>query len=135
MILICSPDKTVRQRWRQGIDSSAGIRELDTFESLKHAIKQRNVEIVLLHLSLPGLNGVEGVTALRHEYPAILFMIFSNIPEENEGISLFASGVSAYANTYMSPVLLAEAVRVVQLGEIWVGKKVMQRIIASLPRP
>ncbi|MGD9000554.1 MAG: response regulator transcription factor [Granulosicoccaceae bacterium] len=135
MIIICSPDKTVRQRWRQGLEDTAGIRELDTFEDLERTLKQHNVELVLIHLTLPGLNGVADITALRRNHPGIPFMVFSNIPEENEGISLFAGGVSAYANTYMSPVLLAEAVRVVQLGEIWVGKKLMQRIIANLPRP
>lgn len=134
MILVCSPDEKVRQRWKQGLDVSADVHEVDSVEGLEQGLGNHKAELVLLHLSLPGLNGTEGVASLRRKYPWATLMVFSDIPEEKEGISLFASGVSAYANTYMSPVLLIEAVKVVQLGEIWVGKKLMQSIIANLAR-
>jgi DNA-binding NarL/FixJ family response regulator len=134
MILVCSPDKKIRQRWRQGLDESADVHEVDSVEGLEQGLMNHKAELVLLHLSLPDLNGTEGVASLRRKYPAATVMVFSDVPEEKEGINLFASGVSAYANTYMSPVLLTEAVKVVQLGEIWVGKKLMQSIIANLAR-
>ena len=134
MILVCSPDVKVRQRWKQGLDVSADVHEVDSVEGLEQGLGNHKAELVLLHLSLPGLTGTEGVASLRRKYPGAMLMVFSDIPEERECISLFASGVSAYANTYMSPVLLTESVKVVQLGEIWVGKKLMQSIIANLAR-
>ena len=132
MILVCSPDEKVRQRWKQGLDDSADVHEVDSLEWLKQGLMNHKAELVLLHMSLPDLNGTEGVASLSRKYPRATLMVFSDIPEEREGIKLFASGVNAYANTYMSPVLLTEAVKVVQLGEIWVGKKLMQSIIANL---
>lgn len=134
MILVCSPDEKVRQRWKQGLDVSADVHEVSSVEGLEQGLMDHKAELVLLHLSLPDLDGAEGVASLRRRYPRATLMVFSDIPEEKEGINLFASGVSAYANTYMSPVLLTEAVKVVQLGEIWVGKKLMQSIIANLAR-
>lgn len=134
MILVCSPDERVRQRWKQGLEVSADVHEVGSVEELEQGLRNHKAELVLLHLSLPDLNGVEGVASLRRKYPGAVLMVFSDIPEEGEGINLFASGVSAYANTYMSPVLLTEAVKVVQLGEIWVGKKLMQSIIANIAR-
>lgn len=134
MILVCSPDVKVRQRWKQGLDESADVHEVDSLEGLEQGLMDHKAELVLLHLSLPGINGSEGVASLGRKHPKATLMIFSDVPEEREGINLFASGVSAYANTYMSPVLLTEAVKVVQLGEIWVGKKLMQSIIANLAR-
>jgi DNA-binding NarL/FixJ family response regulator len=134
MILVCSHDAKVRQRWKQGLEASADVQEVDSVDGLEQGLMNHKAELVLLHLSLPELNGTEGVASLRRKYPATTLMTFSDIPEEREGINLFACGVSAYANTYMSPVLLTEAVKVVQLGEIWVGKKLMQSIIANLAR-
>jgi two-component system nitrate/nitrite response regulator NarL len=132
MILVCSPETNVRQRWLEGLKDASDIQELDSMAALEQSMNGGDVELVLLHLTLPGLNGVQGVTALRRKYPKSLLLVFSNIPEENEGIILFSSGVSGYANTYMSPSLLTEAVKIVLMGEIWVGKKLMQRIIGNL---
>ena len=68
---------------------------------------------MLLHLSLPGLQGIRGVAALREQCPEIRLMVFSDVPNETEGLALLRLGIHGYANTHMADALLQRAVEVV----------------------
>ena len=102
------------------------MQELHAANAIRSSLAGGNPQLMLLHLSLPGLNGIQGIAMLRGECPDLKLMIFSDIPNEEEGIALFKLGVYGYANTYMSVEIFAEAVKVVQSGEVWVGRKLMR---------
>ena len=57
------------------------------------------------------------------------FFILSDQPDEDEGLTFLKLGVIGYANTYISPARLSEAVRLVISGSVWVGQKIMQRLV------
>ncbi|MEO5574370.1 MAG: response regulator transcription factor [Gammaproteobacteria bacterium] len=132
MILLCSANEGLLQRWQQGLPKLAPVRKLHTGNAIGPCLGADNPQLMLLHISLPGLNGIQGVAVLRRRCPDLKLMIFSDIPTEEEGMALFKLGVHGYANAYMSPELFSEAIKVVQSGEVWVGRKLMQRLIADL---
>jgi DNA-binding NarL/FixJ family response regulator len=132
MILLCSANENILQRWKEGMTEFAQVRELHAASAIGVCLVAENPQLMLLHINLPGLNGIQGVAALRRKYPDLKLMVFSDIPDEEEGIALFRLGVYGYANAYMSPQLFIEAMQVVQSGEVWVGRKLMQRLIADL---
>ena len=55
--------------------------------------------------------------------------LLSDQPNEEEGLTFLKLGIVGYANTYISAERLAEATRVVSSGAVWLGQKVMQRLI------
>jgi len=55
--------------------------------------------------------------------------LLSCLPNEEEGLTFFKLGIAGYANTYISAERLTEATRVVSGGAVWLGQKVMQRLI------
>lgn len=57
------------------------------------------------------------------------FFVLSDIPDDNEAITLLRHGAAGYANTYISAVRLKEAVNIALTGRVWVGQKLMQKII------
>ncbi|MEO5703219.1 MAG: response regulator transcription factor [Gammaproteobacteria bacterium] len=114
------------------MDKLGEVRELHAASVIRPFLATENPQLILLHISLPGLNGIQGVAVLRQKCPDLKLMMFSDIPTENEGIALLKLGVHGYANTYMSSELFGEAVNVVQSGEVWVGRKLMQRLISDL---
>lgn len=132
MIILCSANVSLLQRWQQGVAEFAQVRKLHAANAIGACLAADNPQLMLLHISLPGLNGIQGVAALRRKCPGLKLMIFSDIPDEEEGIALFKLGVHGYANAHMSPELFTEAVKVVQSGEVWVGRKIIQRLIADL---
>lgn len=131
-ILLCSANESARRRWREGAAEFEGVRELQAAGEIDPCVVAENPHLILLHLALPGLNGIQGVALLRDKYPHIKLIIFSDVPDEEEGITLLKRGVHGYANTYMLPELFAEVIKLVILGEVWVGKRLMQRLITDM---
>jgi len=131
MIILCSPNSTVRQRWKDALGQSAHLREVDGLDALKHLLDTGAPTLVLLHLSLPQLDGLAGITTLRRDYPQIRILVFSDRPNDNEGLPLLREGIHGYCNTYIAPPLLARAVEAVEENGVWVGWSLIQRLIKA----
>jgi len=131
-MFLCSSDTTICQRWQQGLANQTDITETHSIQQLEHYLSQNNHELVLLHLSVPDLQGVEDVIALRKKYPQTQLMAFSDVPDDHEALALLKFGIQGYSNAYLSLDLLAKAVNVVKNGEIWMGRKLMQRLMENL---
>lgn len=129
MILLASGDGVVRQRWTDALASVEQLGQVDNAHRLKLFLSQRPPKIILLHLSLPGLERLAGVTALKRTYPECRIITFADVPFEQEGLTALRIGSEGYANTYMTPKMLVKAVEVVLLGEIWVGRRLMQQVL------
>lgn len=130
MILLASDDEVVRQRWTEALASVERLVQVDSSARLKLILSQRPPEIILLHLSLPGLDRLTGVKELKRSYPECRILTFADVPFEQEGLAALRIGSEGYANTYMTPKMLVKAVEVVLLGEIWVGRRLMRQVLA-----
>ena len=129
MILLASGDGLVRQRWEGALADIEQLVQVDNAHRLKLFLAQRRPEIILLHLSLPGLERLAGLTKLKRTYPQCKVIAFADLPIEQEGLTVLRIGSDGYANTYMTPKMLVKAVEVVLLGEIWVGRRLMQQVL------
>ena len=58
--------------------------------------------------------------------------IFSDQPEDQEGLYFLENGAIGYANTYISSVLFNQALDVVLSGRVWIGHTLMNRLVRSL---
>lgn len=130
MILLASGDEVVRQRWADALAGVEKFVQVDNAARLKLFLSQRPPAIILLHLSLPGLECLAGVAELKRTYPECRILTFADVPFEREGLAALRMGSEGYANTYMTPKMLVKAVEVVLLGEIWVGRRLMRQVLA-----
>lgn len=129
MILLASGEDVVRQRWADALAGAEQLVQVDNAARLKLFLSQRPPAIILLHLSLPGLERLAGVAELKRTYPECRVLTFADVPFEREGLAALRMGSEGYANTYMTPKMLVKAVEVVLLGEIWVGRRLMRQVL------
>ena len=87
---------------------------------------------MLLDLHLPELGGVGGVAAIQRLRPASGIVLLTNRPDEREGIAALKAGARGYCDRDIDPALLIKALDVVQMGEIWVGRKLIPHLIEEL---
>ena len=127
-MLIAGADRSVRDRWRQGLVQFPRVIEAEDLGAFQGFL-ERGVVLSVVHLGLPGLNGLPGICTIRERYPKVYLFVLSDRPQEDEGIALLRSGVRGYGNTYMDPRLMAKAMALVEAGEIWVGRRLMIRLI------
>lgn len=125
-ILLCCADDLVLKRWKKLLGNGYDFEEAITLSELQDCCAQKPFKLILLHRSMVD---EESFTAIRRITPQSRFFLLSDQPHEEEGLAFLKLGIVGYANTYISAERLAEAVRVITSGAVWLGQKVMQRLI------
>lgn len=131
-VLCCSAHADVVQRWSKAVATIDQAAAIHSVGELINRLQEDEEQLVLLHISLQGLDGIAGVGQLKTRFSKAILFVFSDRPSDREGIALVKMGVSGYTNTYIRQDLLANAVSVVQAGEVWIGQRLMERLIIEL---
>lgn len=132
MVVIGTNRDELAGRWRDALDSSFQTGTVANFDLLRQWLAARPAGLLLLHHRLPGLHGRDGVVQLHKAHPNLRIILFSDRPGDDEGLTFLMAGIRGYCNTYMAQPLLAQAVRTVLDGEVWVGWSLMQRLIRAV---
>ena len=125
-ILLCSADDAVIKRWEDQLGSKYSFTQVKTVDKLQALCSEDTFELILIHRPLIDS---ETFMDLRRATPMSRIFLLSDLPDEEEGLAFLKLGIVGYANTYISPERLSEAVRVITGGAVWLGQKVMQRLI------
>ncbi|MGW8287728.1 MAG: LuxR C-terminal-related transcriptional regulator [Desulfobulbales bacterium] len=126
-ILLCSANETVSKRWRDLLKIKFDLEQADTVAELKdYCVCNKNCELILLHRPLVD---IQIFGEIQRGFPTSRFFLLSDRPDVEEGLTFLKQGIVGYANTYISAERLNEAVRIILGGAVWMGQKVMQRLI------
>ena len=94
---------------------------LDDGEAIFDFLKRNNVDMILMELDLPKLNGITALRRLRTEYPNVKTVIFSAQPEEVYAISAIKAGAMGYIPKTANIFSIKEAIQKVSQGEIYLS--------------
>ena len=125
-ILLSSANDSVIERWVSLLEDKYDLDQADSISKLKEYCTDEKFDLILLHRTLVD---PEVFTEIRRLNPQCRIFLLSDQPNEEEGLTFLKLGIVGYANTYISAERLTEATRVVSSGAVWLGQKVMQRLI------
>jgi len=124
--LLCSADDAVIKRWQDQLRDSYDLEQVNTVRELKNRCDGKTFDLIMIHRSLID---PDTFSEIRRATPLSRIFLLSDEPDEEEGLTFLKLGIVGYANTYISSERLAEAVRIITGGAVWLGQKVMQRLI------
>ena len=127
MIVLASSDAGVLRRWSSGVPAGAVLAH-DQAE-LVRTLDGRPPQLVLLDLDLAGLGAASGAADLIARHPDSRVVALSRTPDEDEGLDLLRAGARGYCNLYIDPRLLGKVVGAVQGGEVWIGRRLVDRLV------
>jgi DNA-binding NarL/FixJ family response regulator len=125
-ILLSSANKSVITRWESLLGGRYPLEQTTLLRELKSRCTEKRFDLILLHRPLVDM---DAFSELRRAAPLSKFFLLSDQPNEEEGLAFLKLGIVGYGNTYISQVRLVEAVRVISGGAVWLGQKVIQRLI------
>ena len=96
--------------------------EADNAIDLLNKLKEIQVDIVLLDLFMPKLNGIDAVTILRNEYPEIKIIIVTLCTDLKIVRGFLNLGIYAYVSKNEDPRSLFQAVLSASEGRIYRNK-------------
>lgn len=129
MIILATAEPRTAARWMSAFKPATAILPVESFTSLRTCLRTHSNETVLLHRSLPGVGGIADIESLISDNAEANLFVLADVPQEQEGIELIRAGVLGYANTHIRPDILNEAVKVIELGEIWASKRLLQWMV------
>lgn len=126
VLLLCSANKSVIERWESMLGGKYPLERITLLRELKVRCTEKKFDLILLHRSLIDM---ASFSELRMAAPLSKFFLLSDQPNEEEGLFFLKLGIVGYGNTYISQARLLEAIRVISGGAVWLGQKVIQKLI------
>lgn len=132
MILVASASKRVRQQWIERLRCSHSAIEVADQPTLLQSAAVYRPSVILLDNELPELKSVDSIRTIRRLFPDIPIIYFSNNSDDREIIHALKAGASGYCHKNTNGDLLVKAIKVVQKGEIWVGRGIITALVKEL---
>ncbi|OPY77267.1 MAG: Transcriptional regulatory protein DegU [Syntrophorhabdus sp. PtaU1.Bin153] len=132
MVLLASASRKIRHQWIQGLPNTHSFVEVVDHTLLLQSAADCKPSIILLDHELPGLDGINGIMVVRRFFPSARIIFFADNLDDGEIISALKVGASGYYHRDIDSRLLARAIDVIQKGEVWVERRIINALLAEL---
>jgi len=89
-------------------------------------------DMVLLDISMPGMNGLEVLKRLKKEKPKLSVLVLSMHPEEQYAVRVLKSGASGYLTKESATDELITAIRKISQGRKYITSSLAERLALGL---
>ena len=102
-------------------DPAIAVEEAGDLSGLTAALEaDRDCDLVLLDLNMPGSRGFSGLLLLRAQYPDVPVMIVSAVEERAVIRQAFELGAAGYLSKSVEPAQIRRAIETVLSGDLFV---------------
>ena len=126
LILLGSASNSVLERWHTLLAGANQLQQAGAVDELKKRAATGVFDLILLHRLMIDRAICSEIHRLA---PSSRLFLLSDQPDHEEGLAFLKLGIVGYANTYISPERLAEALHVIRSEGVWLGQKVIQQLI------
>ncbi|HHO76698.1 MAG TPA: response regulator transcription factor [Deltaproteobacteria bacterium] len=136
-VLIADDHPIVREGLKQILSETDDIIVVDEAANGQEVLKyawEKNYDVVLLDISMPGRDGLEVLRELKHTKPKLPVMILSMYPEEHYAIRVLRGGAAGYLTKSSAPDELISAIRKVASGRKYISSTLAERLTYELDR-
>ena len=136
-VLICDDHRIVRQGIKQVLADASEIRVIaeagDGQEALALVLAKRaELDVVLLDIALPGLDGLEVLQQIKRSEPGLPVLMLSTYPERQYAVRCIKLGAAGYLNKSADPDDMLAAVRKVAAGGVYVTPTTAEALAAAM---
>jgi len=122
-ILVADDHKLLREGLKpflRELADEVSVLEAATFsETQQAAATAQDLRLILLDLSMPGMNGMRGVEALHGEHPDVPVVILSGDARRETVLGAVQAGASGFISKTVSGTAMVNALRLVLSGETY----------------
>ena len=125
----------IREALRVLINGSDGFECIHVYANAEHAIDQissNDIDIVLMDIGLPGMNGIECMKILKPEMEHAQFMMCTVYDDDDHIFNALKSGASGYILKRTSPAQILESIRDLYAGGSPMSSEIARRVVSSM---
>ena len=110
----------------------AKIGEAGNAHEMLELLRQKPWDVVVMDISMPGVNGLEALKHVKQEFPDLPVLILSMHPEEQYAIRMFKAGADGYLTKVSAPEELVKAIQKVHGGGKYVSAELGEALAFSV---
>jgi len=133
-ILVADDHPVVRQGIMRIIEDTQDMKvtgEAGNGMDVLKQIKEKEFDLILLDISMPGSDGLEVIRELKKSKPGVPVLILTIHPEKYYGLRMLQAGASGYLTKQNAPYELIEAIRKVSQGGMYISNSLAEMLVTS----
>jgi DNA-binding NarL/FixJ family response regulator len=137
-LAIADDHAIVRRGMRQVVAEGGDIEvvgEAADYGELTALLRERECDVLLLDIAMPGKNGIEILKAVRVRHPKLRVLVLSMYPEDQYALRALKAGASGYLTKSSAPEKLLDAIRQVAAGRRYITPQFAEALAASIAEP
>jgi DNA-binding NarL/FixJ family response regulator len=135
-VLLADDHTLVRAGMRALLEKFSGVEvvgEAGDGRAVLKLVKLQRPDVVLMDISMPGLNGLETTARVCKEFPEVRVIILSMHTNEEYYWRALKAGAAGYLLKKAASVELETALRRVMHGEICLSREISARLLKKFP--
>jgi DNA-binding NarL/FixJ family response regulator len=127
----------IRDALRVLINGSAGFECVHVYADAEEAMVKMpdsNIDVVLMDINLPGLDGIGCMNTLIPAMPGTQFMMCTVYDDDDHVFNALQSGASGYILKRTSPAQILEAIRDLHEGGSPMSSEIARRVVGSMQK-
>lgn len=136
-VLLCDDHRVVREGLKQILADAGDIEVLGECSDGTEVLRQARVlpiDLVLLDIAMPQLDGLEVLRLLKQEMPRLPVLMLSTYPEKQYAARCFRLGAAGYLNKSADSDELIAAIRKAAQGGVYVSPTMAESLASELGR-
>lgn len=109
------------------------VGEADNGRDAVRAVAELNPHVVLMDLTMPGMNGMEAILDIKRRHPEVRVLVLTLHKTEEFVLASLRCGADGYILKEATPSELRLAVRTVASGKIYLSPDVMGSMTTGVP--
>ncbi len=137
-IVIVEDLEEVRSGLRQIISADSQFKVIASFADAETAAENLialEVDIVIMDINLPGMNGIECIKILKGQCPGTQFMMFTVYENNEQVFDALHAGASGYLLKKSSPEKIKESLIELYTGGSPMSANIARKLVNSLQKP
>ena len=134
-IFIADDHAIVREGLKQIVAETTDMAvtdEADTGHEVLEKVSENDYDVLVLDITMPGLNGLDALKQLRSQRPDLPVLVLSIHPEEQYAVRVLRAGASGYLTKESAPDELISAIRKVSMGGKYVTPSLAEKLASDL---
>ena len=115
----------------ENVDFVENIYEADSAETAIQIFNKEKIDIVVMDLGLPNMNGIEATKQIRSSNKDVKIIILTSHNDEKEVLNSLKAGANAYCSKEINPQRLVEVVNSVADGAAWFDPSIAHIVLKA----
>ncbi len=137
-VLLADDHSIIRNGLRNILEDTEDLRcagEASNGHTLLERVRERDWDLLVLDLSMPGRNGLELIRLVKAERAHLPILVFTMHQEEQYAVRAMRAGASGYLTKEVDGDVLLGAMRKIARGGVYVSPKLAELLATDVSRP